>query len=160
VLHSNLSWETPDGPLRRRMIEDMTVRNLSPATQRSYVHAVRIMSANQAVFLIATMARVLGVSEAGYHAWRHRPLSSHELPDAAWGVARSRQLSGQGKKVADGDDPGPFVEPERQQVALAARYEVVGRAGLRRGQQVVVMGIGQTATAGGLVTRGRPSAGR
>lgn len=27
-------------PLRRRMIEDMTVRNLSPATQRSYVHHV------------------------------------------------------------------------------------------------------------------------
>jgi integrase/recombinase XerD len=27
-------------PLRRRMVEDMTVRNLSPATQRSYVHAV------------------------------------------------------------------------------------------------------------------------
>ena len=27
-------------PLRRRMIEDMTVRNLSPATQRSYVQAV------------------------------------------------------------------------------------------------------------------------
>jgi integrase/recombinase XerD len=27
-------------PLRRRMIEDMKVRNLSPATQRSYVHAV------------------------------------------------------------------------------------------------------------------------
>ena len=27
-------------PLRRRMIKDMTVRNLSPATQRSYLHAV------------------------------------------------------------------------------------------------------------------------
>ena len=27
-------------PLRRRMIEDMTVRSLLPATQRSYVHAV------------------------------------------------------------------------------------------------------------------------
>ena len=27
-------------PLRRRMIEDMTVRNLSPATPRSYLHAV------------------------------------------------------------------------------------------------------------------------
>ncbi len=27
-------------PLRRRMIEDMTVRSLSPATQRSYLHAV------------------------------------------------------------------------------------------------------------------------
>jgi integrase/recombinase XerD len=27
-------------PLRRRRIEDRTVRNLSPATQRSYVHEV------------------------------------------------------------------------------------------------------------------------
>ena len=27
-------------PLRRRMIEDMQVRNLSPVTQRRYVHAV------------------------------------------------------------------------------------------------------------------------
>ena len=28
-------------PLRRRMIEGMTIRNLSPATQRSYIHAVK-----------------------------------------------------------------------------------------------------------------------
>ena len=33
-----------ESPLRRRMIEDMTVRNLSPATQRSYVHAVKKFS--------------------------------------------------------------------------------------------------------------------
>jgi hypothetical protein len=32
------------GPLRRRMIEDMTIRNLSPATQRSYLHAVSRLS--------------------------------------------------------------------------------------------------------------------
>ena len=31
---------TEMSPLRRRMIEDMTVRNLSPATQRSYLNAV------------------------------------------------------------------------------------------------------------------------
>ena len=31
-------------PLRRRMIEDMTVRNLSPATQRSYLAAVAKLS--------------------------------------------------------------------------------------------------------------------
>jgi hypothetical protein len=30
----------PLSPLRRHMIEDMTVRNLSPATQRSYLNAV------------------------------------------------------------------------------------------------------------------------
>jgi integrase/recombinase XerD len=30
--------------LRRRMIEDMTIRNLSPATQRSYLHAVSRLS--------------------------------------------------------------------------------------------------------------------
>ena len=41
------------------------------------------MSANQAVFPIATMARVLGVSEAGYYAWLKRPLSAHALADAA-----------------------------------------------------------------------------
>ena len=33
------------------------------------------MKANQAVFPIATMARVLGVSTAGYHAWLRRPSS-------------------------------------------------------------------------------------
>ena len=27
-------------PLRRRMIDDMMVRNLSPATQQSYIYAV------------------------------------------------------------------------------------------------------------------------
>ena len=27
-------------PLRRHMIDDMSLRNLSPATQRSYLHAV------------------------------------------------------------------------------------------------------------------------
>jgi len=41
------------------------------------------MSANQATFPVATMARVLGVSEAGYYAWRHRLPSAHALADAA-----------------------------------------------------------------------------
>ena len=40
------------------------------------------MSANQASFPIATMARVLGVSESGYHAWRQRAPSAHAAGDA------------------------------------------------------------------------------
>lgn len=35
---------TTVSPLRRRMIDDMNLRNLSPATQRSYVHAVKRFS--------------------------------------------------------------------------------------------------------------------
>ena len=41
------------------------------------------MSANQATFPIATMARVLSVSEAGYYAWIKRPPSAHAVSDAA-----------------------------------------------------------------------------
>ncbi len=41
------------------------------------------MSANRAVFPVATMARVLGVSEAGYYAWLRRPPCAHALADAA-----------------------------------------------------------------------------
>ena len=36
--------ETPISPLRQRMIEDMTVRKLGAATQRSYIRAVKTLS--------------------------------------------------------------------------------------------------------------------
>jgi putative transposase len=41
------------------------------------------MGACQACFPIAPMARVLGVSKAGYHAWLHRPPSARAEADAA-----------------------------------------------------------------------------
>jgi putative transposase len=41
------------------------------------------MSTNQALFPIASMARVLGVSTAGYCAWCGRPPSAHAQADAA-----------------------------------------------------------------------------
>ena len=50
--------ETPISPLRRRMIEDMTIRNMSPSTRNVYVSAVACLSAQRArarwgAFLIA-----------------------------------------------------------------------------------------------------------
>ena len=41
------------------------------------------MSANQAKFPVSTMARVLGVSKAGFYAWLRRPASAHAQADAA-----------------------------------------------------------------------------
>src|ERR1700757_159036 len=41
------------------------------------------MSANQACFPIAAMARVLDVSKAGYYAWLQRPSSARATADAA-----------------------------------------------------------------------------
>lgn len=41
------------------------------------------MSTNQASFPIAAMARVLGVSKAGYYAWHDRPPSAHARADTA-----------------------------------------------------------------------------
>ena len=41
------------------------------------------MSANQAAFPIAAMARVLGVSRAGFYAWATRPPSARTVADTA-----------------------------------------------------------------------------
>ena len=41
------------------------------------------MGANQASFPVALMARVLGVSKAGFCAWLRRPPSAHAVADAA-----------------------------------------------------------------------------
>ena len=39
--HPSRHQPRPISALRQRMIEDMTIRNLSQTTQRSYVHAVK-----------------------------------------------------------------------------------------------------------------------
>ena len=51
--------------------------------RRGGVRLFGFMSVNQACFPIATMARVLGASKAGYYAWVRRPPSSHAVADKA-----------------------------------------------------------------------------
>jgi hypothetical protein len=51
---------TEISPQRRRMIEDMAVRNLSPATQRSYEHASPSSAASLAARLTGWIWRTLG----------------------------------------------------------------------------------------------------
>ena len=40
--------EKPITPLRQRMIEDMSVRRFTPATQRQYIRAVKRLAASSA----------------------------------------------------------------------------------------------------------------
>ncbi len=77
------------GRLRRenkqlRLERDILSRAAAWFCTRDRSRAVRVfefMSADQATFPIATMARVLGVSEAGYNAWRKRPASKKQEAD-------------------------------------------------------------------------------
>ncbi len=67
------------------------------------------MSANQARFPVATMARVLGVSKAGYYAWVHRPPSTHAVSDAAL-LKRVRTVHASSRQTYG----APRVHAERQ----------------------------------------------
>lgn len=65
-------------PLHRRMIDDMTIRNLSPATQRSYLHA-----ANEVLALCRRSPDRLGLEDvrAFRCIWSHRACRGRLEPD-------------------------------------------------------------------------------
>ena len=77
------------------------------------------MSANQAAFPVAVMARVLGVSKAGFHAWRERAPSARQVADGAL-LVRVQDVH-----VASRDTYGA----PRVHAALRARGEHHGRNG-------------------------------
>ena len=54
-----------------------------PRDRHATVRVFGFMSANQAAFPVSAMARVLGVSKAGYYAWAGRPPSARAQADAA-----------------------------------------------------------------------------
>lgn len=97
------------------------------------------MSANQANFPIATMARVLGVSKAGYYAWRQRPPSTRTKTDAALlkevrtAHAVSRGTYGAPRIHAELKARGRSVSQKR----VARLMRAAGIAGVSRRRSVV-----------------------
>jgi integrase/recombinase XerD len=106
-------------PLRRRMIEDMTVRNLSPATQRSYVHAV------------ARFGRFFGRSPAKLGLEDVRAFQVHLIAGGvSWAalnqtVCALRFLYGVTLKQADLPERIPYARTPRKLPVVLGADEVV-----------------------------------
>ncbi len=100
------------------------------------------MKSNQAVYPIATMCRVLGVSTSGYHAWSTRPpsartIANHLLGDrieAHWRM--SRQTYGRPRIQADLLDDGIHASDKR--VARLMRERNIHGASRRKGFKTTV----------------------
>jgi putative transposase len=105
------------------------------------------MSANQASFPIAAMARGLGVSKTGYYAWLQRPASAHAIADAALlkrirTIHSSRQTYGAPRIHADLHGRGErhsrkrIARLMREAGLVGARHRRGGPITTRRGQDV------------------------
>ena len=102
------------------------------------------MSANQAAFPVAVMARVLGVSKAGFYAWRERAPSARQVADGAL-LARVQDVH-----VASRDTYGA----PRVHAALQARGERHGRKRIARLMRVAGL-VGACHRKGGPTTTRR-----
>jgi len=102
------------------------------------------MSAHQALFPVAVMARVLGVSGSGFHAWRHRRPSSHAVADAAL-LKRIRTIHANSRETYG----APRVHAE-----LRARGEGHGRKRVARLMRAAGL-VGASRRGGAAVTTRR-----
>ncbi|XXF79238.1 IS3 family transposase [Myxococcaceae bacterium GXIMD 01537] len=75
--------------------------------RRDAQEAFRFVSENQAEHAVATMCRVLGVTEAGYYAWKGRPASKRAVADAQL-TERIRAIH----RMSDGTYGAPRVRAE------------------------------------------------
>ena len=87
------------------------------------------MSANQARFRIATMARVFGVSPSGYDAWRRRPLSARAQADADL-TARVQAIHAGSRRTYG----APRMHAELADAGVAVSRTRVARGDARRGR--------------------------
>jgi hypothetical protein len=121
------------------------------------------MSANQAGFPIAAMARMLGVSKAGYYAWLQRPASAHATADAALLKrvrtihASSRQTYGAPRIHADLRGRGE--RHSRKRIARLMREAGLVGASHRRGGPITTRRDKDARPAPDLVDRNFTAAG-
>ena len=87
------------------------------------------MSANQARFRVATMARVFGVSPSGYYAWRRRPPSARARADAD---LRARVQAIHGRSRGTYGAPRIHAELTEGGVAVSRKRVAPGYAVRRR----------------------------
>jgi putative transposase len=102
------------------------------------------MRANQADFPIATMARVLGVSESGYHAWRHHKPSARAQADATL-LQKVRTIHASSRET--------YGAP-RVHAALQARDQRYGRKRIARLMRAAGL-VGASRRRGGVITTKR-----
>lgn len=115
------------------------------------------MSANQACFPVATMARVLGVSKAGYYAWRQRPPSRHAVADAAL-LKRVRTVHGSSRQTygaprVHADLQGLGERHGRKRIARLMREAGLVGASHRRGGPITTLRDKDARPAPDLVDR-------
>ena len=114
------------------------------------------MSANHACFPIGTMARVLGVSKAGYYAWVHRPPSAHAVAAALLKRVRtvhasSRQTYGAPRVHAELQGHGE--QRGRKRIARLMREAGLGGVSHRHGGPVTTRRDQEARPAPDLVDR-------
>ncbi|WP_198376433.1 IS3 family transposase [Neoroseomonas rubea] len=113
------------------------------------------MSAHQAEFPIATIARVLGVSVSGFDAWRSRPASAHDTADAAL-LRRIRTVH-----AASHDTHGaPRVHAELQAEGTAVARKRVARLIREAGLRGVSLGVASRRPRGASRATGPPTTSR
>ena len=115
------------------------------------------MSANQACFPVAAMARVLGVSTAGYYAWRQRPPSRHAVADAAL-LKRVRTVHGSSRQTygaprVHADLQGLGERHGRKRIARLMREAGLVGASHRRGGPTTTLRDKEARPAPDLVDR-------
>ena len=127
----------PSQTVKATFVQSLRHYPLDDAAHRLPRETYRVMSANQARFRVATMARVLGVSPSGYYAWRRRPPSARARADAELRArvqaihGRSRGTYGAPRIHAELTEGGVAVS--RKRVARVMRSVGVAGVSRRRG---------------------------